>query len=234
MPPTLNRHHCSLHIHATIKSGTLHSILKSMLRIPQPCSGRPYVTFEGNNDINAVVLQTGNICHTNGLSTEKCFGIKPIEALSVRIQDADWCHRKALASLCHILTLLTREPLPPHGTPERAEAESRVPTVELHVLDMQEASLPLWLKVVSSRRCFTCSSLIPPFQVVGKMAKYGFDKMAYLSLHVHLDRSTTRLCGTRILEQWFTRTTECVKSILETNSHYRQFFIAPNPFFSYT
>jgi hypothetical protein len=139
---------CTLHVHAPVKTLFLHSILVSVLRKPQPKSGRPYVQVP--IDINNIVLHpSGTLLHSPSLSLDKRYRIKCSSFLSVRIVDGLWSQQPSLDSFKNLLSLLSREPSIIAGAGAAAEAVPCVDTVEIRLLDMHSSHLNRWLQFVS-------------------------------------------------------------------------------------
>jgi hypothetical protein len=90
---------CSLHIYTPVKVRTLHDILLSTLRKPQPNSGRPYVEFPPDSDVDDIVIHpSGSLLHSPGLSLDKCYRIRDSRTFWVHLEDGSWSDQPRLIS----------------------------------------------------------------------------------------------------------------------------------------
>jgi hypothetical protein len=144
----------TLHIHAPLNARALHLVLLSMLRKPQPRSGRSYVDMEADNDIDSVMLHPlGHLSGSTSSFPDRRYRIKSANALTILLEDGDWSRQRALDGLKNILFMLTRDnPSPPQpGNAGRGEVETGMKTVDLHFPDMHPRYMFSWLQFVSEQ-----------------------------------------------------------------------------------
>lgn len=110
---------CGLYMHATVRTETLHRMLMSVLRQPQPQSQKPYVTWNGTNDINAITFHGLSSIRGGPPPLDKRYRIRSPEALSIRI---DWSREGAHESVTHALSLHCRAALPQGVAPATKSA----------------------------------------------------------------------------------------------------------------
>jgi hypothetical protein len=141
---------CSLHVHAPVKVPTLHAILISTLRRPQPNSGRPYVEFPEDQDINAIVFHgSGSLIQSANSPVDESYKFKSSGVLSIHKEVSNWSRDKVLDTLRCVLHIVGQEAPTSPSAAAWTVVESQVKTVGIRFLDIDPNKLPNWLSFVS-------------------------------------------------------------------------------------
>jgi hypothetical protein len=86
---------------------TLHDILLSTLRKPQPNSERPYVKFPPDNDIDDIVFHaSGSLLHSPGMSLDQCYRIPGPQTLWAHLEDGSWSDQSSLDIMKYVFSLI--------------------------------------------------------------------------------------------------------------------------------
>jgi hypothetical protein len=144
---------CGLHIHASLQTSDVHSIILSTLRRPQPKSGCPYVKFPDESDINAIVIhRSGSLSQSHKLPLHKIYRVNPSGGLSVRLEDGNWSDQRSLEMMKRILDFFNAVTSWTTVAATRGTSEPRIETVEIRFLDMHPSHLSKWLQFVSTNQ----------------------------------------------------------------------------------